>query len=72
MRQSGLACAIGSSILVPGISTQATTTSGRYSQSICRVSGELARLLAEVKEEGAEEGACKVKEDWGDVDEKAW
>lgn len=33
---------------------------------------ELARLLAEEKEEGAEEGARKVKEDWGDVDEEAW
>lgn len=29
---------------------------------------ELARLLAEEKEEGAR----KVKEDWGDVDEEAW
>lgn len=26
---------------------------------------ELARLLAEEKEEGAEEGARKAKEDWG-------
>lgn len=33
---------------------------------------ELARLLAEEKEEGADEGARKVKEDWGDVDEWAW
>ena len=33
---------------------------------------ELARLLAEEKEEGADEGARKVKEDWGDVDEEAW
>ena len=32
----------------------------------------LARLLAEEKEEGADEGARKVKEDWGDVDEEAW
>ena len=24
------------------------------------------------KEEGAEDGARKVKEDWGDVDEEAW
>lgn len=31
-----------------------------------------ARLLAEEKEEGAEDGARKVKEDWGDVDEEAW
>ena len=30
------------------------------------------RLLAEEKEEGAEEGARKVKEDWGDVDEESW
>lgn len=36
------------------------------------VPDELARLLAEEKEEGAEEGARKVKEDWGDVDEEAW
>ena len=33
---------------------------------------ELARLLAQEKEEGAEEGAHKVKEDWGNVDEEAW
>ena len=33
---------------------------------------ELARLLAEEKEEVADEGARKVKEDWGDVDEEAW
>lgn len=33
---------------------------------------ELVRLLAEEKEEGAEVGARKVKEDWGDVDEEAW
>ena len=32
----------------------------------------LARLLAQEKEEGADEGARKVKEDWGDVDEEAW
>ena len=32
----------------------------------------LARMLAQEKEEGAEEGARKVKEDWGDVDEEAW
>ena len=32
------------------------------------VPDELARLLAEEKEEGAR----KVKEDWGDVDEEAW
>lgn len=36
------------------------------------VPDELARLLAEEKEEGAEEGARKVKEDWGDVNEEAW
>ena len=36
------------------------------------VSDELARLLAEEKEEGADEGARKVNEDWGDVDEEAW
>lgn len=36
------------------------------------VPDELARLLAEEKEEGAEESARKVKEDWGDVDEEAW
>lgn len=36
------------------------------------VPDELARLLVEEKEEGAEEGARKVKEDWGDVDEEAW
>ena len=36
------------------------------------VPDELARLLAEEKEEGAEEGVRKVKEDWGDVDEEAW
>lgn len=35
------------------------------------VPDELARLLAEENEEGAEEGARKVKEDWGDVDEEA-
>lgn len=33
---------------------------------------DLARLLAEEKEEGSEEGAHKVKEEWGDVDEEAW
>ncbi len=33
---------------------------------------ELVRLLAEEKEEGAEDGARKVKEDGGDVDEEAW
>lgn len=33
---------------------------------------ELARLLAEEKEEGAEDGARKVKEDRADVDEEAW
>lgn len=36
------------------------------------VPDELARLLEKEKEEGAEEGARKVKEDWGDVDEEAW
>ena len=36
------------------------------------VPDELARLLAEEKEEGTEDGARKVKEDWGDVDEEAW
>ena len=36
------------------------------------VPDELTRLLAEEKEEGAEDGARKVKEDWGDVDEEAW
>ena len=36
------------------------------------VPDELARLLAQEKEEGAEEGARMVKEDWGDVDEEAW
>lgn len=36
------------------------------------VPDELARLLAEEKEEGAEEDVRKVKEDWGDVDEEAW
>ena len=36
------------------------------------VPGVPARLLAEEKEEGAEEGARKVKEDRGDVDEEAW
>lgn len=35
------------------------------------VPDELARLFTEEKEEGAEEGARKVKEDWGDVDEEA-
>ena len=33
---------------------------------------ELARLLAGEKEEGTDEDARKVKEDWGDVDEEAW
>ena len=33
---------------------------------------ELARLLAEEKEEGTDEDARKVKEEWGDVDEEAW
>ena len=33
---------------------------------------ELARLLAEEKEEGTDEDARKVMEDWGDVDEEAW
>lgn len=32
---------------------------------------ELARLFTEEKEEGAEEGARKVREDWGDVDGEA-
>ena len=36
------------------------------------VPDELARMLAEEKEEGADEGARKVKEDGGDVDEEAW
>lgn len=36
------------------------------------VPDELARMLAEEKEEGVEESARKVKEDWGDVDEEAW
>ena len=36
------------------------------------VSDDLARLLAQEKEENAEEGTRKVKEDWGDVDEEAW
>lgn len=33
---------------------------------------ELARPLAEEKEEGAEEGTCKAGEDRGDVDEETW
>lgn len=36
------------------------------------VPDELARLLAKEKEEGAKDGARKVKEDWGDIDEEAW
>ena len=36
------------------------------------VPDELARMLAKEKEEGADEGARKVKEDWGDVDEESW
>lgn len=36
------------------------------------VPDELARMLAEEKEEGVEESARKVKENWGDVDEEAW
>lgn len=36
------------------------------------VPDKLVRLLAEEKKEGAEEGARKVKEDRGDVDEEAW
>lgn len=36
------------------------------------VPDELARPLAEEKEEGAEEGARKAREDRGDVDEEAW
>ena len=36
------------------------------------VPDELARLLAKEKEEGAEEGSRKVKEDWGNVNEKSW
>ena len=36
------------------------------------VPDELARMLAEEKEEGTDEGARKVKEDWGDVDEESW
>lgn len=36
------------------------------------VPDELAKMLAQEKEEGAEEGARRVKEDWGDVDEEAW
>lgn len=36
------------------------------------VPDELAKMLAQEKEESAEEGARKVKEDWGDVDEEAW
>ncbi len=36
------------------------------------VPDELAKLLEKEKEEGAEEGARKVKENWGDVDEEAW
>lgn len=43
---------------------------GRMSPGTCR--DELARLLAEEKEEGTDEDARKVKEDWGDVDEEAW
>ena len=35
------------------------------------VPDKLVRLLAEEKKEGAEEGARKVKEDRGDVDEEA-
>lgn len=34
--------------------------------------GELARLIAQEEEGGAEEGARKVEEDWGDVDEEVW
>lgn len=33
---------------------------------------EPARLLAEEKDAGAEDGARKVKEDRGDVDEEEW
>lgn len=36
------------------------------------VPDELARMLAQEKEEGAEEDARKVEEDWSDVDEEAW
>ena len=36
------------------------------------MSDELARLLAEEKEEGVEESAHKVKEGRGDVDEEVW
>ena len=48
--------------------------SGRHSgrAEVPGVPEELARLLAEEKEEGTEDGDRKVKEDWGDVDEEAW
>ena len=36
------------------------------------VPDELARLLAEEKEEGADEGARKAREDRDDVNEEAW
>ena len=36
------------------------------------VPDELARLLAQEKEEGAEEGTRKAREDRGDVDEEVW
>lgn len=36
------------------------------------VPDELAKILVQEKERGAEDGARKVKEDWGDVDEEAW
>lgn len=52
------------------IGTYSARWGGRRSRA--RAGDELARLLAQEKEEGAEDGARKVKEDWGDVDEEAW
>lgn len=47
---------------------------GRHSgrAEVPGVPENLARLLAEEKEEGTEDSDRKVKEDWGDVDEEAW
>ena len=75
MREEPEKGALAHGELAPGARRLACRRSRRRHPSGAEVPGvpdELARLLAEEKEEGVEESAHKVKEGRGDVDEEVW
>ena len=75
MREEPEKGALAHGELAPGARRLACRRSRRRHPGGAEVPGvpdELARLLAEEKEEGVEESAHKVKEGRGDVDEEVW